>query len=623
MKPIILNLNEMSDSREVYESKPNIFLSLFVYLVLGIFVIALIWMYFGRIDVVVKSEGILRPNNQVATVVNNFAGTIKKVNIQDGQKVTKGDILYVIEHEDLLKQKTYYEAQLTELTKEIDNLQTYKKSVEDGKNYHPKSEEEYYLKYRSFYINYIISEKDVDYKEKARHLNQVSIKKQIASEKERLHNLEKLEEAVNTEKNPFLNSGSEKEYYDLYTKYLSDYKTLVQKYDSAKSEIQLSTTAEGVVDSLDYYSERKRGLNLLMKSIEQGKDLFTDSSSYSLQYDEYQSKQEELSAGYKQAKEDYEINKALEGLAVTEWEVEQSETKVQDARRAIDAYKTSCLKDIKNSITETEKSIEELKLSKKSTLTKGALLSKNEEERGNALLNFRLNYLVDLRSKITALKDSTLSLTDNLNNLKLENNKSLRTGANKKTDASLEEYKNTEISTALNNIKEDVDKKDELTAAIEKLDFQIKEATVKAARSGVANSSVELVKGDTLNAGVTVMTIMPDNESSYKANIYVSNKDIGKLKEGMRVKFNVYALPNSEYGYLNGRITKISKDLKVDEKNGGGCYLVEASIHEKSLYDSKGKELSLKAGMSCQAQMITENKRILKFVLEKMNFLKD
>lgn len=623
MKPIILNLNEMSDSREVYESKPNIFLSLFVYVVFGIFVIALIWMYFGRIDVVVKSEGILRPNNQVATVVNNYTGTIKEVNIQDGQEVTKGDILYVIEHEDLLKQKNYYETQLSEIIKEITNLQTYKKSIEDGKNYFNKNDEEYYLKYRSFYINYKISEKDADYKDKARSLNQVSINKQMSSEKERLQSLEKLEEAVNTEKNPFLNAGSEKEYYDLYTKYLSDYKTLVQKYDSAKSEIELSTTAEGVVDSLDYYSGRKRSLGLLMKSIEQGKNLFTDSSSYSLQYDEYKSKQEELSADYEQAKEDYEINKALEGLAVTEWEVEQSETKVQAAKRAIDAYKTSCLKDIKNSITEAEKSIEELKLSKKSTLTKEELLSKNKEERENALLNFKLSYLVDLRSKITALKDSITSLTDNLNNLILEDNKSLYSDEDNKSDASLEEYKNTEISTTINNIKADEDKRDEITATVEKLDFQIDEATVKAARSGVVNSNMELVKGDTLSTGTTVMTIMPDNESSFKANVYVSNKDIGKLNEGMRVKFNVYALPNSEYGYLTGRITKISKDLRVDEKNGGGYYLVEASINGKSLYDSKGKELSLKAGMSCQAQMITENKRILKFVLEKMNFLKD
>lgn len=623
MKPIILNLNEMSDSREVYESKPNIFLSLFVYLVLLMFLMAVIWMYFGKIDIVVKSEGILRPNRQVATVVNTCAGTIEIVNVEDGQKVEKGDILYVIEHKDLLKQKDYYEEQVSELTKELENLKTYKKSIEDGKNYFDRNEEEYYLKYRSFYINYKIFEKDTNYKKQARSLNQASVTKQLSEEQIRLSNLTKLKNAITGGENPFQAAGGEKEYYDLYRKYQSDYKTLVQKYDSAESEIRLSTTAEGVVDSLEYYTGKKNGLNLLKKSMEQGKSLFKDNSSYSLQYQEYENKLAELNTAYKQAEEDYDMNKALEGLAVTEWEVEQSQIKAQDAKRAIDTYKASYLKEVESNITETEKSMKELTLSQKGTLSKKELLKKSEEERTNALLNFQLNYQVDLQSKIAALKDSIKSLTDNLDNLKLEDKKVLLTGEKAKTDASLEEYKNTEIRSAIDSMKTDEDKKKELAAAIEKLNSRIEDATVKAAKSGVINSSTELVKGDTLSAGTPVMTIIPDNESSFKANIYVSNKDIGKLKEGMQVKFNVYALPNSEYGYLTGRIAKISKDLKVDEKNGSGYYLVEASISGKSLYDSKGKAAALKTGMSCQAQMITENKRILKLVLEKMNFLKN
>ena len=69
MKAILINSNEMSNSREVYDSKPNIFFTIFIYTILALFVVAFRWMYFGRIDVVVKSEGMLRPNNQVATVM--------------------------------------------------------------------------------------------------------------------------------------------------------------------------------------------------------------------------------------------------------------------------------------------------------------------------------------------------------------------------------------------------------------------------------------------------------------------------------------------------------------------------------------------------------------------------
>lgn len=42
MKPILMNINEMSDSREVYESKPNPIFAIFIYTILGIIAATLI-----------------------------------------------------------------------------------------------------------------------------------------------------------------------------------------------------------------------------------------------------------------------------------------------------------------------------------------------------------------------------------------------------------------------------------------------------------------------------------------------------------------------------------------------------------------------------------------------------
>ena len=181
------------------------------------------------------------------------------------------------------------------------------------------------------------------------------------------------------------------------------------------------------------------------------------------------------------------------------------------------------------------------------------------------------------------------------------------------------EYRNDELRTTINNINTLIDKKAEIEANIDKLNVQIDNAIVKATKSGVVNTKIELVEGDFLPAGTEVLTITPDDSTEYKANIYVSNSDIGKPKEGMEIKFNIYALPNSEYGYLTGNITKISKDIKVDSKNSVGYYLVEAKLDNNNLYNSKGEKAQLKAGMSCQAQIITENKKILFYVLEKMD----
>ena len=46
MKPIIVDLKDISDSTEVYDSKPNKFISYTIYIICAILIIALLWMYF-------------------------------------------------------------------------------------------------------------------------------------------------------------------------------------------------------------------------------------------------------------------------------------------------------------------------------------------------------------------------------------------------------------------------------------------------------------------------------------------------------------------------------------------------------------------------------------------------
>lgn len=60
MKPVTINMSELSESIELYESRPNRFFIYFIYLILGMFIIAFTWMYFWKIDIVVKSNGMFR-----------------------------------------------------------------------------------------------------------------------------------------------------------------------------------------------------------------------------------------------------------------------------------------------------------------------------------------------------------------------------------------------------------------------------------------------------------------------------------------------------------------------------------------------------------------------------------
>ena len=60
MRKDIRHLNELSDSREMLEAKPNPLMVWFIYLLLIMIVSALIWIYYGKMDEVVKADGVIR-----------------------------------------------------------------------------------------------------------------------------------------------------------------------------------------------------------------------------------------------------------------------------------------------------------------------------------------------------------------------------------------------------------------------------------------------------------------------------------------------------------------------------------------------------------------------------------
>ncbi len=619
MKPILIDINKMSDSRELYETRPNPWFSVLIYTMLTIVIVALTWMYFGRIDIVVKSDGIIRPNSQVATVINTYGGKLEEVYIKDGSSVEEGDILYIIEHEELLDELKYYEDQLSDTEDTIQKLGRYKKSIEDETNYfeNKEDEEEYYTKTKSYLLNYKLAESDVTYTAQERQINLSSIKDQLIDLNSKLKNTQRLKEATEKNHNLFSKKTDDQEYYNKFLKYQSDYKSIEQKYMAAGEEIESSTTNEGLVNSYEYYSAMLEGLRTLKASIEKEEDLFEEESSYSLQYKEYQNKLEELNMTYEQAKETYEVNKALEGLAISSWEVEQSKVVADNAERAINTYKDGFMNSIITNIGDLEQNIDEIVLNKDSTQSKGELIARNKEEEKSALDNFRLQHILELDNIISSLNNNIQNLELNRESLILQDEKVLLDDEG--VDINLLEYKNREISNTIDNIDTYENRKIELEASIDKIKLQIENAVVKATRSGVINKNMDLVPGNILQNGLEVLSIIPKADSDYKVNIYVSNSDIGKIEQGMQIKFNVYALPNTEYGYLTGTVVNISKDLKVDNNSGSAYYLVEAKLDSSKLYNSKGQEGNLKAGMACQAQMVTENKRILVYVLDKLN----
>ena len=159
----------------------------------------------------------------------------------------------------------------------------------------------------------------------------------------------------------------------------------------------------------------------------------------------------------------------------------------------------------------------------------------------------------------------------------------------------------------------------ELEYQVAGIERSVEACHVKAPRGGIVQMLREPVEGTVLKAGEEICHIVPSGETDYKCLISVENRDVAGLKPGMPVKLNVYSYPNTEYGYVYGTLTKVSEDVRMDSGSGMAYYLAEASVDAGGFVDAEGAELPLKAGMACEAKIITGEKRVITFVLEKLN----
>lgn len=109
-----------------------------------------------------------------------------------------------------------------------------------------------------------------------------------------------------------------------------------------------------------------------------------------------------------------------------------------------------------------------------------------------------------------------------------------------------------------------------------------------------------------------LMLIVPD-ETQLEVEVFLENKDIGFVHEGMAAEIKIHTFPFTKYGVINGQVTIISNDATVDEQRGL-IYGMRLLMEENRLIVN-GKETKLMPGMAVTAEMQTGKRRIIEFFL--------
>lgn len=313
MKHTMIDINELSDSKEVYGQRPNPFISIFIYSLLALLLIAVLYSCFGKIEIVSTASGIVRPNEDVSTVSSLLSGRITGVYYTDGQIVQKGDHLLALDTSELqislkslISTKEDYETKISMLEKFLDGIEQGNNPFidsQDGEEY------QYYIQFRDYELTKKNSTEKFDYDAGSASANISSINQRITNIEQQIEGLNAYKASVQSNSNQ---AKDYPEYEHMYLLYTAVIDAMTADYDSQREQIELDQTFESNQYYWGYYGELVSDYEFLVSSIEEGHSMFPSGcdsfcvllwNNYIANLDEYECQYKAAGAAYEQCLE--------------------------------------------------------------------------------------------------------------------------------------------------------------------------------------------------------------------------------------------------------------------------------------------------------------------------------
>ena len=147
-----------------------------------------------------------------------------------------------------------------------------------------------------------------------------------------------------------------------------------------------------------------------------------------------------------------------------------------------------------------------------------------------------------------------------------------------------------------------------LEASLVALTEQRRNLTLKAVQSGTV-FNLMVAPGSVIGNGAEVMRIIPDG--GLKAKVFLSNSDLGFVREGMPVKIAVSSFPPGEYGYLKASVLRIGADSLRDNESSGRPNTFPMIVELKPNEDKKFIMSRLAPGMQVSTNIIVRQRPVI------------
>lgn len=253
-----------------------------------------------------------------------------------------------------------------------------------------------------------------------------------------------------------------------------------------------------------------------------------------------------------------------------------------------------------------------LKAQKKSYQTQ-----KSQSERLLPIYREQYNALVTLHQKQLTSRDSMLEMQKQFTQARYD----LESATAKlvEMDVSYQqaetEYR-ASVVAKVQQAEQDLSDKQHENRVLEKqqqdLEAQIAQYTLRAPVAGVVDALMFRDAGAAVDAPQELLRIVPDNET-LRAEVAVSNSDVGFLHCGQSVTVKIDTFDFTRYGWVSGRLNRISADA-TEDKDLGLIYKAIIDLDKNSL-PVDGKTIMLEPGMQVTAEITTGKRTLLSYLL--------
>jgi membrane fusion protein, peptide pheromone/bacteriocin exporter len=150
---------------------------------------------------------------------------------------------------------------------------------------------------------------------------------------------------------------------------------------------------------------------------------------------------------------------------------------------------------------------------------------------------------------------------------------------------------------------------------MQKIEVQKENYIILAPESGTVANFIGIQTGSYINAGQPIADISPDHDLIVETA--VSPDDIGLIKTGQTVKFQMDAFNYNQWGLLSGKVTDIDKNATISDNNT--YFKVRCTLDSFRLSLKSGYSTDVKKGMTMTSRFMITRRSLFDLLFDKVD----